>query len=63
MITLQTVFSAEDLPELDEKFIGITGSPTKAGELITPEYSRESKTIEGNSEEIAEAILELVMKN
>lgn len=58
-----TVFSAEDLPELDEKFIGITGSPTKAGELITPEYSRESKTIEGNSEEIAAAILELVMKN
>lgn len=57
------VFSAEDLPELNEKFIGIAGSPTKAGGLITLEYSRNSKSIEGNSEEIAEAILELVMKN
>ena len=57
-----TVFSAEDLPELDENFIGLEGSPTKAGELITPEYSRDSKSIEGSSEEIADAILELVMK-
>jgi electron transfer flavoprotein beta subunit len=57
-----TIFSAADLPELNEKLIGLAGSPTKAGELITPEYSRDSKSIEGNSEEIAEAILELVAK-
>ena len=56
------IFSADDLPELNQSYIGLAGSPTKAGELITPEYSRSSQPIEGSSEEIADSIIGILQK-
>jgi electron transfer flavoprotein beta subunit len=53
-----TVLSRDDLGEaLDDALIGLAGSPTQAGELITMEFSRNGEIIEGSEEEIAEAIL------
>ncbi len=55
-----TVFSRDDLPEMDDAMIGLAGSPTKAGDLHTPEYSREAEPITGSADEIADKILEIL---
>ncbi len=53
-----TVLSRDDLGEaLKDSLIGLAGSPTQAGELITMEFSRNGEIIEGTEEEIAETIL------
>jgi electron transfer flavoprotein beta subunit len=55
-----TIFSKDDLPEIDDSLIGLAGSPTRAGDLHTPEYSREAVEITGNAEEIADQILKIL---
>lgn len=55
-----TVLSSKDLSNLDDIMIGLAGSPTQAGELITMEYSRNGEIIEGSEEEIAEVILDKI---
>lgn len=55
-----TVFSRDDLPEMDDAMIGLSGSPTKAGDLHTPEYTREAEAITGSAEEIADKILDII---
>lgn len=50
------VLSADDLDGLEEKYIGLNGSPTKNGELETVESNKVCKFIEGSEEEIAETI-------
>lgn len=57
-----TVFSRDDLPEMDDNMIGLSGSPTKAGDLHTPEYSREAIEIKGSADEIADEILQIISK-
>jgi len=54
-----TVLGADDLA-LDNAYIGLNGSPTKPGELITPQYSRNTVPIEGTDEEIAQAIIDKI---
>nr|WP_312577990.1 electron transfer flavoprotein subunit beta/FixA family protein [Sedimentibacter sp.] len=55
------VLTRADL-DVDDKLIGLTGSPTQAGELIVPNMSRASKTINGSAEDIAGEILSIVKK-
>ena len=55
-----TVFAADDLPDLDDRYIGLAGSPTKAGTLIAPEYGRNGTPIEGSAEEIAAEIIKII---
>ncbi len=55
------VFTKEDL-EPDENRIGLAGSPTKPGELLSPDMSRASIRIDGEIPEIAEKILDIARK-
>lgn len=50
------VLSADDLVDLDSNYIGLDGSPTKAGELRILDMKREGELIEGTEEEIAKFI-------
>lgn len=50
------VLSTDNLDDLDYNYIGLDGSPTKAGELKILDVQRESKLIEGTEEEIAKSI-------
>ncbi len=54
------ILTAADLTKLDEEKIGLRGSTTQAGELITMEFNREGELIEGSEEEIAEQIIEKI---
>jgi electron transfer flavoprotein beta subunit len=49
--------------ELDDAFIGLDGSPTKAGEIIAPDMSRPATKIEGSTDEVAAQILGLIRKS
>lgn len=50
------VLTKEDIP-LDETLIGLSGSPTQAGGLITPDMARKAVPLEGSIKEIAAEIL------
>ncbi|MFZ5651907.1 MAG: electron transfer flavoprotein subunit beta/FixA family protein [Bacillota bacterium] len=51
------VYSAPDLP-VDEKFLGLGGSPTRAGEIYQPDLTRRCETLEGAADEIAGVLLQ-----
>lgn len=50
------VYSAGDL-ELDTNFVGLNGSPTKAGAIYTPDIKRNGVEIDGTAEEVAEKLV------
>ena len=59
-----TILSEADL-NLDSGLLGLEGSPTKPGELITPDLSRASKPLvaeDGTAADVAQAIISLVRK-
>ncbi|MGN0702771.1 MAG: electron transfer flavoprotein subunit beta/FixA family protein [Lentihominibacter sp.] len=56
-----TVWSNEDLG-LDADRLGLQGSPTQPGELITPQLKRSSEVLGTNPEEAAEKIIALIKK-
>jgi len=51
-----TVWSGDDLP-VDRDFLGLEGSPTKAGEIYEPDLTRRAEPLEGSPEEIAGQII------
>lgn len=55
------IWSVENLPELDETYIGLNGSPSKNGELETVESSKNCQMLEGDETEIATAILDKIL--
>jgi electron transfer flavoprotein beta subunit len=55
------VYTKDDL-DVDEMMIGLAGSPTQPGRLLTPDLGRNAQTIEGDAREIAEKILSIVKK-
>jgi len=56
-----TVFTRADL-DVEDKFIGLVGSPTQPGALIEPNMKRNAVAITGSTEEIAEQIIAIVKK-
>lgn len=54
------IWSSEDLPDLNEDYIGLNGSPSKAGELKTMEFSKSGVILKGSDEEIADVIFEKI---
>ena len=56
-----TVWSNEDLG-LDIDRIGLQGSPTQPGELITPHMERSSEVLGTDPEEAADKIIALMKK-
>ena len=55
-----TVFSAADLPDLDEQYIGLSGSPTQNGELHMVESTKSCTMLEGTEEETAVMIYDRI---
>lgn len=54
------ILSADDLGEIDEKFIGLAGSPSKNGDLQTVESNKDCIMIEGNEEEAAKQVYAII---
>lgn len=48
--------SADDLGELDERYVGLAGSPSQNGELLSVESDRHCTMIEGTEEQAAEQV-------
>jgi electron transfer flavoprotein beta subunit len=55
------VYTKDDL-DVDDAMIGLAGSPTQPGRLLTPDLGRSAQAIEGSPREIAETILSIVKK-
>ena len=55
------VYTRADL-DVNDRMIGLTGSPTQAGGLITPDMSRAAQLIEGDAAQIAVQILSVIRK-
>ncbi|MFZ5647110.1 MAG: electron transfer flavoprotein subunit beta/FixA family protein [Bacillota bacterium] len=51
------IYSSADLP-VDEEFLGLGGSPTRAGDIYQPDLTRRCETLEGSTDEIAGALLQ-----
>ena len=47
---------------LEEKYLGLPGSPTQPGSLIEPDMSRSATPITGEPEEIADQIIDAIKK-
>ncbi len=58
---LAQVWNAEML-ELDEKTIGLNGSPTQVVDIFSPESHKEGQKFEGSPEESADLIIERLKK-
>ena len=56
-----TVWGKDDL-DVDEKYIGLAGSPTQPGELHEPDMNRAGKILEGDASEVTEQIIEILRK-
>lgn len=54
------IVTAADLSDLDETQIGLSGSPTKSGELIGIDNDRDTIEIVGNPEEITSQLITLI---
>ena len=55
-----TVYGANDLDGLDERYLGLQGSPSQNGEVETVSSSKECKMLEGNEAEVAAQIAEII---
>ncbi|MFZ5944621.1 MAG: electron transfer flavoprotein subunit beta/FixA family protein [Bacillota bacterium] len=44
--------------ELDEKYVGLMGSPTQPGEIFTPEINRQVQMVQGSKEELVQFIID-----
>jgi electron transfer flavoprotein beta subunit len=51
-----TVWNADDL-ELDEKIIGLNGSPTQVVKIFSPKHEKQTEKFEGNADEAVELIV------
>lgn len=52
-----SIWGKTDL-NVEEERLGLTGSPTKAGTIFTPDLKRKGEMFTGSAEEIADAIIE-----
>ncbi|MFZ5634001.1 MAG: electron transfer flavoprotein subunit beta/FixA family protein [Bacillota bacterium] len=51
-----TCWTCDDLP-VDKNFLGLEGSPTRAGDIYQPDLSRRCELVQGSTEEIAGALI------
>lgn len=55
-----TVYGADDLDDLDERYLGLKGSPSQNGEVETVSSSKECRMLEGTETEVAAQIAEII---
>jgi len=58
-----TVWSRGDLPEAEDAYLGLPGSPTQPGEIFTPDMKRSGEVLKGTPEEIASRIIAVLRAN
>ncbi len=54
------VYSVADIPEADEKKLGLSGSPTQVEKIFPPEKNTDRKMLEGNSAELSDSLFALL---
>ena len=54
------VYSVADIPEADEKKLGLSGSPTQVERIFPPEKNTDRKMLEGDSNELSEGLFTLL---
>jgi electron transfer flavoprotein beta subunit len=54
------IWNRDDIPDAEDSFLGLTGSPTQAGEIFSPDIKRSGKALEGTPEEIVSAMVKIV---
>ncbi|MCA1029423.1 electron transfer flavoprotein subunit beta/FixA family protein [Bacillus timonensis] len=57
-----TVWSVDDLGEVDRKQLGLKGSPTIVGKMFTPPKEEGGKRIEGSADEQVTKLMEVLME-
>jgi electron transfer flavoprotein beta subunit len=58
-----TVWGRGDLPEAENAYLGLPGSPTQPGEIFTPDMRRAGEALSGTPEEIAARVVTLLRAN
>jgi len=58
-----TIWNRGDLPEAEDTYLGLKGSPTQSGEIFTPDLKRSGETLTGTPEEIAERVISILRAN
>jgi hypothetical protein len=48
------------LPEASDEFLGLAGSPTKAGAIFTPDLKRSGRSLSGSPDEISAELLSVI---
>ena len=56
-----TVLNRQDMPELDDRYLGLKGSPTKAGQLFEPHLGRSGTVLSGSVEDKVKKVLNLLI--
>lgn len=57
-----TIFRVDDL-DVDKNKIGLIGSPTKPGDIFSPDLKRQGKLLDGTPEEIVDKIIVEIRKS
>lgn len=52
-----TVVSLDELKDVDMRYMGLDGSPSRCGELLSVEFNRDAELLDGTADEIADSIL------
>ena len=58
-----TVWGRQDLPDAEDAYLGLKGSPTQPGEIFTPDLKRSGEPLVGTPEEIADRIVGILRAN
>ncbi|MDR2522310.1 MAG: electron transfer flavoprotein subunit beta/FixA family protein [Synergistaceae bacterium] len=58
-----TVWGREDLPDAQDTYLGLKGSPTQPGEIFTPDMKRSGEVLRGTPEEIAARVVSVLRAN
>jgi electron transfer flavoprotein beta subunit len=57
------VWNRTDLPEAEDTYLGLKGSPTQPGKIFTPDLKRSGKALKGTPEEIVAEIVAILRAN
>jgi electron transfer flavoprotein beta subunit len=58
-----TVWGRGDLPDAQDAYLGLKGSPTQPGEIFTPDMKRSGEVLKGTPEEIAARVVSVLRAN
>ena len=54
------VYSVADIPEADEKKLGLSGSPTQVEKIFPPEKNTDRTMLEGSADKLTQSLFALL---